>query len=83
MQFITVGENKYHVAYTRPFSIITEEESVNIKNEYGYDIILKNNDSYYFCYKIDEAQIIEVPTVEEAVEPVLEESLGTRVDMKL
>jgi len=56
MQFIDLNGEKYYVAYSRPTNIITEEDSIAIRKEYDYDIVVKNDVVYHFCYKIPEAQ---------------------------
>ena len=55
MQFLNVNDGKYYVAYSRPTNIITEEDSIKIRQEYDYDIVVKNDTVYHFCYKIPDA----------------------------
>ncbi len=59
MILIDINTDKYIAQETFKFDSMSEQDSVIYKNKKGYDIILKNNDSYFFCFKIKDAIVLE------------------------
>jgi hypothetical protein len=59
MQFINVNDDKYVVFDKIKLDSLTEQETSEIKAKFGYDVVIKNNEAYYFCNKVQDAQIIE------------------------
>ena len=59
MQFVNINDGKYIILDKIIQGDISDIEITDRKNKFGYDIVLKKDNYYYFCRKIEEAKIIE------------------------
>lgn len=59
MQFVDVNNEKYMIIDKISQENISETGASDRKNQFGYDVVLKKDNYFYFCRKIEEAKIIE------------------------
>lgn len=60
MNFVNINNDKYVVIdKIQTHSVSSQQELMEIKNKFNYDIVLQKENFYFFCNKIEEAQIVE------------------------
>ena len=55
IRLVSVGDDRYQVLAEIPITSNTDLEA--LKKSYNADTILQNNDTYYLCRKLIEAEI--------------------------